>query len=389
MNLFTKKLEQIDEAELSALIEAQVPESRLLEYKRDAPGNSDEAKREFLADVSSFANAEGGDIIYGIEEAEGLPTKVVGLTGSAEELKLRLEQLVTRGLDLRLPVLPKMSSVMLSNNSFVLIIRIAKSWEAPHMVTAGGDYRFWIRGDKRKDRLDATELKRIVLNRISIRESIEQRRTVRLSRIISGETPFVIPSTSYAVIQLIYAENSALKGLIQDLHNAPFMRPLGASQYNNPKANYDGAYSVSSGGSYLSYVQLHRNGDCDFVSNEFMERNDTFALARLLGHTYEYMRQNVIALAQRGAVAPLGLGISLVGVNSRDVIYAKGYVSAKGRFDRDIITLPMIWIERDDEDWADLLEQANEQLWQSAGVMTPPYTMEDVRKTRDSMKSTA
>ena len=44
-------------------------EGRTLDYKRTLPGSTDEEKREFLADVSSFANAAGGDIVYGIDGA--------------------------------------------------------------------------------------------------------------------------------------------------------------------------------------------------------------------------------------------------------------------------------------------------------------------------------
>jgi hypothetical protein len=47
--------------------------ARLGDYKRDIYGNSENDKREFLADVSSFANTIGGDIVIGIDEASGLP----------------------------------------------------------------------------------------------------------------------------------------------------------------------------------------------------------------------------------------------------------------------------------------------------------------------------
>lgn len=39
-----------------------------LDYKRDLPGDKDAEKKEFLADVTSFANAGGGDIVFGIVE---------------------------------------------------------------------------------------------------------------------------------------------------------------------------------------------------------------------------------------------------------------------------------------------------------------------------------
>jgi hypothetical protein len=57
---FSLPLHQIDAARLEALRVDGVREGRQLEYKETLPGNSDDDKKEFLADVSSFANAAGG-----------------------------------------------------------------------------------------------------------------------------------------------------------------------------------------------------------------------------------------------------------------------------------------------------------------------------------------
>ncbi len=64
-------IDAIDEAALQYMIDNQVSEGRDLEFKRELPGGGDEASREFLADVTAFANAQGGDIVYGMDEANG------------------------------------------------------------------------------------------------------------------------------------------------------------------------------------------------------------------------------------------------------------------------------------------------------------------------------
>ena len=56
-------VDQINESHLCALIENAVAERRTVEYKRELPERHDEAKKEFLADVSPFANANGGDLV--------------------------------------------------------------------------------------------------------------------------------------------------------------------------------------------------------------------------------------------------------------------------------------------------------------------------------------
>jgi predicted HTH transcriptional regulator len=89
--VFNKELNSILERDLLDLISSQTAEGRTLEYKRDLPGRADAEKKEFLADISSFANTSGGDLIYGIEESQGIPTSIVGLNGAdmdAEKLRL-------------------------------------------------------------------------------------------------------------------------------------------------------------------------------------------------------------------------------------------------------------------------------------------------------------
>src|SRR5258708_28643064 len=71
--VLNKSLESIQESDLQALVDNQVTERKTTEYKEALPGNADGDKKEFLADVSSFANASGGDLIYGIKEQSGVP----------------------------------------------------------------------------------------------------------------------------------------------------------------------------------------------------------------------------------------------------------------------------------------------------------------------------
>jgi predicted HTH transcriptional regulator len=69
-------LESIKESDLQALVDNQVSERKTIEYKEALSGNADGDKKEFLADVSSFANASGGDLIYGIKEQSGVPIEL-------------------------------------------------------------------------------------------------------------------------------------------------------------------------------------------------------------------------------------------------------------------------------------------------------------------------
>ena len=71
--MIAKPVTDIPEADLRALIDNAVIESRVLEYKREVPDSSDQGKVKFLRSVTAFANTLGGDLIYGVEATKGIP----------------------------------------------------------------------------------------------------------------------------------------------------------------------------------------------------------------------------------------------------------------------------------------------------------------------------
>ena len=73
-----KRLDQLEVADLQGLI-GSARESRTIDFKRDLPEQAPSDRKEFLADVSSFANSAGGHIIFGIREENGVPTELSGL----------------------------------------------------------------------------------------------------------------------------------------------------------------------------------------------------------------------------------------------------------------------------------------------------------------------
>lgn len=93
-----------DKSFLLSLINNKIPESKTLDYKRDKIGRKDTDKKEFLFDVSSFANADGGNLILGIDEGEseekGFPKSIDGIdVSNIDDEKLYLEQLIYTGIE--------------------------------------------------------------------------------------------------------------------------------------------------------------------------------------------------------------------------------------------------------------------------------------------------
>ncbi len=129
--------------DLIGLVQGSVPEGLSIDYKRDAYGNDDKAKREFLKDVSSFSNTVGGHILIGVAETAGLATAIPGLPGLDVDRELqRLEQIAQSGLEPRAQL---MRRIPLNNGESVIAIRILQSWTASHRIIAQGGSRFFKR----------------------------------------------------------------------------------------------------------------------------------------------------------------------------------------------------------------------------------------------------
>src|SRR5580700_10980617 len=97
--MIPKSLSAIAEPDIQELKAAGIQEGTTVEYKRELPGTRDEDKREFLADASSFANTEGGDILYGVAEDQGVITDIIGASSPDFDAEiLRLESLIRDGV---------------------------------------------------------------------------------------------------------------------------------------------------------------------------------------------------------------------------------------------------------------------------------------------------
>ena len=75
--MILKHVNEIGPDDLQALIDGEVAENKILEYKQEIPGRGDPIP--FLAAVSAFANTSGGDLLIGVEAREGVPIALPGI----------------------------------------------------------------------------------------------------------------------------------------------------------------------------------------------------------------------------------------------------------------------------------------------------------------------
>jgi len=277
--MIPKAFDDIQKSDIDALIENEVSEGKKIEYKLKLPGNSDRDKKEFLADVSSFANSSGGDLLFGLKEKKGVPTEALGLAGiDADAEKQRLESMLLNGLSPRIPGL-KMRAIGDFAEGPVLVVRVLQSWTSPHMITFQQWSRFYARSNSGKYPLDVGQIRTAFALSDSLSERIRVFRADRLARIGAGETPLQLEGARLAVLHLVPVVAFA-PGYAIDLHRLyeeyQMVSPLNSQSYSR-QYNFDGVVTYSHSGSpgaTDSYVQVYRNGMLEAVSSAILEYGD-------------------------------------------------------------------------------------------------------------------
>lgn len=349
--MIPQPLALVTEAHLQTLIANRVREGKTIEYKRQLPGTSDADKKEFLADISSFANTVGGDLIFGIEEDQGLPTHVVALGPIDIDFQLqRLDNIIAAGLEPRIRYTARAVSCTTGD---VVILRVDKSWIGPHRVVFAGHDKFYGRNSIGKYPLDVNELRAAFTLSTTVKERIRAFRTDRIIAISNGDTPVPCTAEPKIVLHCIPLESLADGSQIDILrfHANPQLLPPMRASFGNSRINLDGVILLSSHDDQkrvFSYTQVYRTGVIEAVnSSGLVVPNE-----RLIpSFTYEdvivrYLPFCLKALQELGFAPPIVVALTLVNVRglrmSRD---ARHEMDTGSPIDRDILVLPETIVE--------------------------------------------
>lgn len=392
MPLRSIPIDDITEEDLLALIEAAVPERQEVDYKRDMYGRADGDKREFLADVSSFANTAGGHLIIGMAEESGAPVELPGIDGNVDAEKQRLESLAHDGLEP--PILGlRMASVPLANGGHAIVIRIPRSWNPPHRVVAHGSNRFYARNSGGKYEPKVEQLRQLFLVEPSLAERIRDFRFDRLAKIAAGETPVRLVDRSCVVLHVVPFESmdGTPRYAIKDLydHWTEFdlirSRPEGLDR----KINLDGLVThggTQEGSGYFNYTQVWRSGAIESVRAGIvvLARNGERGVSsgtqeRNLINT---LTSHLTVAKKIGLPFPLVVMVSLIGVAGARLGAGQGRHEEVGRneFDRDMVHASQCVMETFSNEHGDVartLRPAFDEIHNAADRLRCPHFDED------------
>jgi hypothetical protein len=373
--VFNKSLAELVEADLQRLIDEQQEEVRTLDYKALLPAKGLEDRKEFAADVVSFANSGGGWLIFGMRAEKGVPKDLIGLPGVIPDDEiLRLENMLRDGIEPRIPGVA-IGKIPLSSGSVAILVHIPLSWAKPHMVKLQGSSRFFARSSAGKYQLDVAQIRAAFLQSDALVERVRAFRQNRLLTIIGGDTPTPLSSRTAAVLHIVSA-NSLEPGFRISLDIDKWLSqlsPPGASRGFNRRINFDGVLTYSSAPNEPApgYLQLFRNAIVEAVSSDFMSEWQGRKVIRtrlleseLVRSVAGYLR----VIEGEGASRPFFVMMSLIGVKDYNLEVPETHFSSDNYpVDRDVLILPELLVEEGDNDIPTMMKPAFDAIWNAGG----------------------
>jgi hypothetical protein len=391
MFLSAMPLERVSEADLQRLIADGVRESRDIDFKRDAIGDDRDAKREFLRDVTSFANTAGGHLIIGMAEVAGVADALFGLAARPpDDEKLRLENVIRDGVEPRL-VGVRIHEVVLAGGGYALIIKIPASWNPPHRVAFGGTNRFYARNSAGAYELSVEQLRAAFLGGAELERRLEDFRVTRLARLETGQGGVGIAGRGKLVVQAVPLANQG----------EPFDLSLAERQLGNflpPRArsincryNLDGFLlhgATADGDPPTSYTQLFRNGGVEIVVGGYLWLENTGAKQRLFcagqslnSELVESIETAITGSYLLGATPPVAVMVSFLDGADSILSMDERRLSLHDKvLDRNALLFEPLVIQEGQlqQGWQKVLRPVFDSLWNAFGYSRCPFLFDQV-----------
>ena len=381
--MLSKPFDQIDKAYIESLVADKVVEVKHLDYKEILPGDTDKEKNRFAEDVCAFANAAGGDVVFGMRDRrdeEGQKTGTPEYAGlgqfNFDQTKLRLEQIIQNKVEPRIPGI-QFRLVDGFTNGPVVVMRVPRSYNAPHATKHDG--RFRSRTDSGNYAMDVQEIRSMFISSEALPERMRQFRADRLARIAAGEIPVRLnngPKMALHVVPLSAFGRSDVYDLTE-IRQRRALVPVGTGGMDL-RYNFDGllAYALARGeAAVLSYTQLFRDGKIEAVEAHHIQRGSH---EKGISCAYEddalFIVENALRVQQQlGVEPPVFVLMSLLGVRGYRIAgWDQKYPSrspfpGQGQIDRDDLFSDGIIIGQYQDDLRKIMRPLFDTIANAAG----------------------
>lgn len=366
---------EFSEDTLRQLCSDRVSESQSIDFKMNLPSTMDKEKAEFLKDVCAFANAGGGEIIFGIKESEGSADGIVPITSEpADDAKRRLGQMLDAGIEPRLRGV-RFNSVEL-DGGYVLRLEIKPSFGTPYRYLFNGHSKFVVRNNTHTTELTYSQLRQAFDQSSSLLVQARADWQRRVEGVMRGETWKPMKDTPLAIIRL--TPLAGLSGEVGiDVQQAQedfgsFIFPDwggGSRTYNlDGLVVYPGSLEP-----LPAYTQIYRSGTMETIRNIGHLWQEDFIIPSTL--ISDFVRSAIIKFCSKAPhykmYGPAIINVALLNAEKyRFGVGGNSMFSRAFSTDRANIILPEVMIEQiaDFENYDEAAKPLLDILWQAFGL---------------------
>lgn len=394
--MINKKIEEITLDDIQLLIDNSVCESKTLEYKRDLNIDNDANKKEFLADISSFANSIGGDIIIGLEEdsQDKIPINICGISYQNEDFLVRkLESFIRDSiqpiiLNIQCKVLP-----LETDNKGVLIIRIPQSIISPHRIEYKNSGKFYTRNSKGKYPMDVNELRLAFNSGIDLSKRIEEFKLNQYYKLISNKSNLLTSNSPILVVHYIPISsfNNALQLFsMSDIKQA--IKKSNSTAFGNfalNKINVDGVSINHNQYNEKSLANFNNNGIIEKATSSNIFEKD-FELPGIIPKVVincifsETLLNSIIRDFNEMKNYYKNLGITPPIIVSYSFLNAVNYTIPNnslyhvlGKIDKEILCINDLYIDDFNQTTETILKPVFDSIWNACGYEKCPAFDDD------------
>jgi hypothetical protein len=258
-------IDDINAAHIEQLVTDGQAESIWLEFKRELNLKKESDKREAAKDVSAFANARGGLLIYGVDEKtleDGREVAGALTPLSENDLKDRLTTTLYGRIEPRPEI--RVRIVPATGSGWYLVVKIEASYYDLHAV----DGRFYARTDAGAHQMSALEVRSRHEQLFQLKASGEQR-----ALDIAKAEAISAPWLGIVVVPLSYATDVPVYKLSREDFAAPDLpKPIhSAYQFGPSSRGYEA--SIPDGGRPSYLLRLRRDGALHVGSERFFDND--------------------------------------------------------------------------------------------------------------------
>lgn len=371
-------LEKIDALVLDEICKQRFSESSTIDFKEELTKNNDQGKNELAKDVCALANADGGDLVFGIKEERdgGTAETVMPLRGeSFDEASRRFLQTLEAWIK------PKIRGLQIQNipvdGGFAMIVRVPASFDGPHCTRNNNSQRrFVIRNGTITADMNYDQLRTAFDRTASLAD--QARKFIAQRLLLAQERKMWRPMQYDPIAIFEFAPLSGLAGRASiDIKTVDYSTLMFWDGGGNQAMNLDGLVAYLGADEGLrGMTQLYRNGCVETarVAGETGGEGPAAVWCDVVVDFYTKAITSILSSSKKfGISGPALMQCGVLHANNCVLETDRSYSKSKVA-DRPHLVFPEIWIEdvSGDADVEQALMNTVEVLWQSFGYLRPP-----------------